>query len=105
MTHEKDAPNEPEVKAQGFEEWFEVWKTSPSKPCHIEMRECWDTAFFAGQKSKAATLPDAVYVGLVGDKYGGEPDLEKWIMQEFRNKRHKQKYRVEFYAVKSMNEG
>lgn len=161
-TCDGSAPNEPEVKAQGFEEFFnenrrfvdcndprtiaeESWKAALNSKMYLplgggepkyisalsganaacgEFEDWWSdytknwdedlklteintakAAFLAGQKSKAATLPDAVYVGLVGDKYGGEPDLEKWIMQEFRNKRHKQKYRVEFYAVKSMNEG
>lgn len=55
------APKEPEVKAQGFEEWW-------SRQCYKETflitdgkhetfaREVWQAAFLAGQKSKAATL-------------------------------------------------
>lgn len=55
MTTEKDAPNEPEVKAQGFEGWLKRQDFDGPIPDTMSdfldcLEECWQAAFLAGQK-------------------------------------------------------
>lgn len=61
MTKEKPAPNEPEVKAQGFERDEAFYKMWEEYDCNLNHGkdiaiDFWDAGFSQGQKSKAATL-------------------------------------------------
>lgn len=100
------APTEPELKAQGFEEWLEKetteWPYFKGNEVEQETirfaKEAWDYAFLAGQKSKGIKLPEKMIFEEMAEKVFP-------ALKQLPHSQYAKGYNAAIDAVKSLNEG